>query len=213
MTRLTIALVSVLALVALVLMPQGQAAPAVIEKMQQLVRRGIFKTVSKCTSCYKNIDTGGSSSSSSSEEKDDCFPGDARVQLEDGSSKRMRDVCVGDRVQVSGGAFSDVFIISHNLPKAQAAYLQLVTQHNHILHVTPEHFVYVNGTLAPAASVSIGDRLTLADGNGSAVVSVATVWKDGVFNVLTLDGDIVVDGVLASTYGFLLATPLCRDVC
>jgi len=76
-----------LAVVALVPVPQCHAAPAVVEKIRHLVRRGWLSGVgtaaAKCTTCYNTGSSGGSSGeSSSSEEEDDCFPGDALVQLE-----------------------------------------------------------------------------------------------------------------------------------
>ena len=42
--------------------------------------------------------------------------------------------------------------------------------------------------------------LTLASGKQDKVLSVGRVQKDGIFNPHTLQGDIVVDGVLTSTY-------------
>ena len=48
--------------------------------------------------------------------------------------------------------------------------------------------------------MKIGDNVTLADGKASAVVAIAAVRKEGLHNPHTLQGDIVVNGVLASSY-------------
>ena len=60
--------------------------------------------------------------------------------------------------------------------------------------------MYVNGVLAPARSVRAGDNVTLASGRRARVISVGRVRKEGLYNPHTLHGDIVVDGVLTSTY-------------
>lgn len=206
-------LIITLMLVALAPVPHCHAAPSALEKIRHLARRGwtrVFDQTPKIPDlpigppndpCANNgCPNTPFPSPPPPPRDDDCFPGDAVVQLEDGSRKRMHDIKVGDRVLVTGGQYSDVFIISHSLPKAKAEFLQLATRQNHTLRVTPDHFVYVNGNLASAGSASVGDTLTLADGTTSTIASIGKVWKDGVFNVLTLRGDIVVDGVLASTY-------------
>ena len=40
-----------------------------------------------------------------------CFPGSARVQLEDGNQKSMKDLAVGDRVLVAPNRYSEVGVI------------------------------------------------------------------------------------------------------
>jgi hypothetical protein len=71
----------------------------------------------------------------------------------------------------------------------------------HLCIPTPEgHYLYVNGELQTAGSVKVGDMLTLANGDKSAVTEVSSQWAPGLYNPHTLTGDIVVDGILTSTY-------------
>ena len=90
-------------------------------------------------------------------------------------------------------------MFSHRLEEASYNFIELKTATT-TLAITPNHFLYVNGELREARFVSAGDNLTLASGEQDTVLSVGRVQKDGIFNPHTLSGDIVVDGVLTSTY-------------
>ena len=90
-------------------------------------------------------------------------------------------------------------MFSHRLEEASYNFIELKTATT-TLAITPNHFLYVNGELREARFVSAGDNLTLASGEQDTVLSVGRVQKDGIFNPHTLQGDIVVDGVLTSTY-------------
>jgi len=129
-----------------------------------------------------------------------CFPADSTVALESGESKRMSEVTVGDRVQVGDNQFSDVFMFSHSIPKSKAEYVKITTASKAVLRLTDEHYLYVNGALAPAGKVAVGDKVVLANGTASVVVAVSTVEAEGIYNPHTMHGNIVVDGVTTSTY-------------
>ena len=129
-----------------------------------------------------------------------CFPGDAVITLEGGRKKTMADLAVGDKVLTHNGVFTEVFMFSHRLEEATNTFLELTTATT-TLAITPNHYLYVNnGELREAQYVKVGDSLTLASGKRDKIVSVGRVTKDGIFNPHTLQGDIVVDGVLTSTY-------------
>jgi len=128
-----------------------------------------------------------------------CFPGDATVQLQDGSNKTMAALAVGDRVLAGGGVYSEVFLFSHRLAGAAATFVELTTPAT-TLALTGGHYLYVNGALREARHVKVGDNVTLASGKAAPVTAVGRVRKDGIYNPHTLQGDIVVDGVLTSTY-------------
>jgi hypothetical protein len=130
-----------------------------------------------------------------------CFPAHSTVELESGLRLRMDELRVGDRVRVAKDAFSDVFLFTHKIQSATAAFVFIQTTSEHSISMTPGHYVYANGTsLVPAASVRVGDELTLASGARSTVVSISAVVHAGVYNPQTLHGDIVVDEIVASTY-------------
>ena len=117
-----------------------------------------------------------------------------------GNTKKMSELAVGDKVITHNGVFSEVFMFSHRLEEATYNFVEIKTAANTTLAITPNHYLYINGALAEARDVKVGDRLTLASGKPAKVLSVGRVKKDGLYNPHTLQGDIVVDGVLTSTY-------------
>ena len=133
-----------------------------------------------------------------------CFPGDATVALAgNGGKKLMRELAVGDKVLVGpGGHYSEVFMFSHRLTDAEATFVEIHTAAStRPLAITGGHYLYANGKLAQARAVRPGDNVTLgATGAAALVVAVRSVRKEGLYNPHTLNGDIVVNGVLTSTY-------------
>ena len=113
---------------------------------------------------------------------------------------------IGDVVRVSPTAFSKVFAFGHRDQHARSRFVRLVTAAGSAVELSPGHLIYANGVLRPAADVAVGDVLDHAAGSASAVVEVSSVVKAGLFNPHTLHGDVVVNGVVAST--FTTAVPL-----
>jgi len=143
----------------------------------------------------------------------DCFPADAAVELADGRVVAMADLAIGDKVRVAAGnvpaAFSPVFLFTHKLPTEPRAYVRLGLADGGALVASAGHYVYAGERLVAAAAVAIGDTLqVVAPGGGwtaVAVTSVARVDAAGLYNPQTLHGDIVVDGVRASTFTVAVA--------
>jgi preprotein translocase subunit YajC len=129
-----------------------------------------------------------------------CFPGGALVELESGVTQRMDRLHVGDRVKVAPGMFSDVFMFTHKLETSVHNFLNIRTACGNRIRLTAGHYIYANGILVPAGMVQQGDELTLASGAHCAVISVSETFDVGLYNPQTLEGNIVVDGVMASTY-------------
>lgn len=129
-----------------------------------------------------------------------CFPGAAEVELSDGTRRSMRDLRVGDRVRVSEGEFSEVFMFTHRRGDVSHEFVRVVVNDGRSLELTSGHFLYVNGALAPASSVRVGDVLADAARRPVNVASVECVGRKGLYNPQTVHGDIVVQGLLASTY-------------
>jgi Hint module len=112
----------------------------------------------------------------------------------------MDTLAIGDRVHVGAGEFSAVYAFTHKDAAITSSFLRVHTAVGVSLVATHGHYIYVNGNLAPMSSVQIGDTITLASGEQSAVVAVEVEVGLGLYNPQTLHGDVVVDGVLASTY-------------
>jgi len=155
--------------------------------------------VDDCATCEANKKWMAESSGCAVEMKCACFPGDAAVTLEGGAQKAMRDLNVGDKVLVGKGVYSEVFMFSHRLADAEATFVEITTAST-TLALTRGHYLYANGKLSEARHVKVGDNVTLADGKPALVTAIAAVRKEGLHNPHTLQGDIVVDGVLTSTY-------------
>eukprot|EP00178_Gracilaria_changii_P010798 TRINITY_DN3133_c0_g1_i1.p1 TRINITY_DN3133_c0_g1~~TRINITY_DN3133_c0_g1_i1.p1 ORF type:complete len:445 (+),score=82.14 TRINITY_DN3133_c0_g1_i1:473-1807(+) len=129
-----------------------------------------------------------------------CFPADGTVLLEDGSVKRMDEVEIGDSVMVGEKQFSEVFMFSHRLASVKHRFVRMELANGLSIEATTGHYVYVNGRLLAASSVKVGDRMELVSGDRVAVSRVSVVKKSGLFNPQTLHGDIIVNGVRASTF-------------
>jgi hypothetical protein len=123
------------------------------------------------------------------------------VLLQDQSVKSMRDLNVGDRVSIGNGIFSEVFMFTHRSGYEEAEFHVLETVTGHEIALTAEHYMYTTDMqLMSAASFQIGDDVILDNGVPSRVVSIRKVQMVGLYNPQTLHGDIVVNGVRASTY-------------
>jgi Hint module len=129
-----------------------------------------------------------------------CFPGDATTQLADGRLVRMDALEVGDNVRVAGGAYSTVFGFTHRDAGVRAEFIHMATERGERVQATAGHYLRVNGVLVAAGAVRIGDALENADGLRTRVTHIRKAFGLGLYNPQTLDGEIVVDGILASTY-------------
>lgn len=129
-----------------------------------------------------------------------CFPGTATVDLQGGFIKLMADVKIGDRVKVADGVFSHVFMFSHRMTDTTNDFVVVKTVAGTELPLTDGHFLYVNGALAAAKTIRAGDVVESASGAPLTVASVASRSMQGLYNPQTVHGDIVVNGIRASTF-------------
>lgn len=128
-----------------------------------------------------------------------CFPADATVELADGSVKMMSEIAIGDELLV-GDTFSSVFLFTHRDSGTMHKFIRLSTLGGREILLTRGHFIYVNGNLISAEKAEAGAAVRLADGSADFIIVVSTVVKRGLYNPQTLHGDIVVNGIVASTY-------------
>lgn len=130
-----------------------------------------------------------------------CFPSYSTVEMESGLSKRMDQVSVGDRIRVGPSDFSTVFTFTHKISDGvKREFWKLQVESGDSVSVTTGHYIAVNGALQTAESVKVGDFLTLASGEKSAVTAISVTLMEGLYNPQTQDGRIIVDGIVASTY-------------
>jgi len=157
----------------------------------------------------------------SSDDDSSCFSADSAVTLADGSIKSMAEVQVGDRVMVVTAAglvdFSEIVFVPHaeNSVKAQFVHISTAAAS---LHVTASHLVTagVCGSIkgdVRAEDVSVGHCVVAADALGglreAEVTAVSTSEGRGVYSAVARDtnGHLVVDGLVASSFGVNHAIP------
>ncbi len=112
----------------------------------------------------------------------------------------MDELAVGDRVSVGAGLYSEVFMFTHKLRDLKHEFVSITTAAGAALRLTEGHYLPVNGEYVPASNAKMGDYVSLADGSLSRIVGIELVQDSGLYNPQTTHGDIVVDGIRASTY-------------
>lgn len=131
-----------------------------------------------------------------------CFPAEATVELLSGKRIRMDELSIGDHVRVGAGdnAFAAVFMFTHKTADSLSDFVRLEVVSGATLSATAGHLIYANGKLTPAGYIRIGDELTLENGEHSKVSAINFISMKGLYNPQTTHGDVVVGGILASTY-------------
>ncbi len=145
-----------------------------------------------------------------------CFPADATVTTDTGI-KAISEVRLGDRVLavLPDGTlgYEEVYLNTHRDAATMAPYVVLGLESGRTLRLTPRHFIPVaadataawSGRVTKGANeVRAGDFVwsRLDDGTMAIdrVATTATEMAVGAFNPLTMNGTIVVDGVVASAH-------------
>lgn len=129
-----------------------------------------------------------------------CFPLSASVRTANGNVVKMADLRAGRSIHISeNGDASAVFLFSHRATDGVHEFVRLVTRSGHTITLSHGHFLYANGRLSAASAVRVGDVLRTVDGP-SRVIGLSVVRERGLVAPHTLHGDIVVDGVVASSY-------------
>jgi hypothetical protein len=136
-----------------------------------------------------------------------CFSGQNKIQVQGRGRIDMKDLRIGDYVQVSGGKFSRVYSFLHLDRDSEMVYMQIYTRdddndHDGPLEISPDHMIFVNNQIQKAEDVRVGDWLGL--NLRRVVVDIRSVRRRGIYNPGTEDGTIVVSGILASSYPAVL---------
>jgi Hint module len=145
-------------------------------------------------------------STTKSSNSSSCFPGAAVVQVESPfgvETRLMSELAIGDRVAVGpGNGYSDIFMFTHKVEHVINTFIRVATESGSVVTATPGHYFPVAGRgLVPASSIQVGDAMQEGTtGRWTAVISTTLVEATGLYNPQTIHGDIVVDGIVASTY-------------
>ncbi|OAD53896.1 Sonic hedgehog protein A [Eufriesea mexicana] len=158
------------------------------------------------------------SESSSAAKSGGCFPGRSLVRTEDGSTKRLDQVQLGDRIAAldSSGdiVYSEVIAFLDRSLTERRQFVQLTTESGRVLTLTPAHLVPVEGRSSVfAGRVQPGDKILVkdpADENEvehrlrwDKVVDNRLVLEEGIYAPLTTEGTVLIDDVVASCYAFV----------
>ena len=134
----------------------------------------------------------------------DCFAETARVELDDGSFVPMTQLELGDRVRVSASEFSPVVFWGHrDADTVSANFVLAELASGRQIMLTANHLAYVNGKLVPAGTIRVSDLMKDVELDEESAVEAVQhgLRAKGLYNPHTAHGDIVVDGVVVSTYG------------
>jgi len=134
-----------------------------------------------------------------------CFSSHATARVLGKGRVAMKDLVPGDKVLTASGEHKTMFSMNHYHRTKATVFLRIHTdlETERPLELSHNHMVFVEAEKnhpVPAASVNIGDKIWSADDGLREVLDIETVVRNGLYNPLTMDGTIVVDGVVASTY-------------
>lgn len=135
----------------------------------------------------------------------DCFSATATADVEKKGKTLVKDIQVGDKVLTVENEYKTVYTVDHKDPSKKATFVQIHSTANaeSPLEITERHMVFLHGEEKPipASAVKVGDALqTVNSDSPSFVTKISFVERLGVWNPITVDGTVVVDGIVTSTY-------------
>jgi uncharacterized protein YjbI with pentapeptide repeats len=168
---------------------------------------GSGKDSDACDKAGSNVDTvanngqPGVTNAAKASKKGSCFPADATVTLQTGEAVRMADLQHSHRIAVGGGKHSEVFFFGHRSASELTPFVHITTGGaRKELRISPGHYIYANGKLVTARTVVVGDVLETGDGQAVSVTAVRTQLAAGLYAPATMHGNLVVDGIVVSSY-------------
>lgn len=134
-----------------------------------------------------------------------CFSDRTEVQVQHKGIVRLGALKIGDAVLAGDGSYSTVYGFGHYSAGSFVEFLQLFADNMDTpLEITADHMLLVYSdkttSLLPAGFLKVGDTLVSDQGSPATIESVRTVVRRGLYAPLTITGDIVVNGVIASNY-------------
>lgn len=136
-----------------------------------------------------------------------CFSANAEVEVAGVGAVRMDSLKIGDSILTSNNSYSKVYSFGHYSPEDEQDVIEIrTTNMEKPLEISDKHMLLVNGNLSPASSVKVGDNLVSVDGIDVEVKSVRVLTGvKGIYAPHTVEGTLVVNGVVASNYVVLPA--------
>lgn len=129
-----------------------------------------------------------------------CFPGSATVHAFGKGEFSMRNLKIGDKIQVAEDElFETVYAFAHHLSdEHEYEYIRITAYDDVHLDVSASHLIYVAGRKDPirADAVQVGDALLLGTLHPNVTSVIKTVKENGAYAPLTLSGTLFVNGGL-----------------
>ena len=144
---------------------------------------------------------------------DDCFPGNSKLILKDGTKKVFHDIEVGDEIQVCSKdmelSYSKVVFLPHLQNNQLTSFIKFMTESNETIRATSKHLLPVlnkNNELQNimAEEITKEDKLyVLNNGKGvpEEIKSIERIVEEGAYTAYTKEGEyIVVDNMVGAPY-------------
>jgi hypothetical protein len=161
---------------------------------------GVYTRVSAFEDWISENTAGDSFVNCQAFKKSSCFSASNTVEVQGKGVVPINLLKIGDYVKAGKDKVSRVYSFSHINKNTETKFLQIHMEHCDMpLEISPDHLIYVGGKPVRAADVQVGNFL-----HGHRVSHITTVQRHGVYAPVTFSGDIMVNGVLASTYVSML---------
>jgi hypothetical protein len=131
-----------------------------------------------------------------------CYSSHAMADVRGKGQVAMSDLMVGDEVLTGSGKYEPVYSMVHRHPTKSATFFQMHTSADEKpLEISEKHMIFLEGNPnpVPADMLKIGDQVHTLDGPRD-ISKITTIERDGVFNPVTPDGTMVVNGVVTSVF-------------
>lgn len=103
----------------------------------------------------------------------------------------------------SSEEYSPIYFFSHRHIESVEQFIRIATNIEGMsLTLSAGHLIYINDRRVPASTAQVGDKVAIShkDTTAATVIATTRVMASGLHNPHTLHGDIVVNGVVASTF-------------
>lgn len=96
-------------------------------------------------------------------------------------------------------------MFTHKLIDSESDFIEIETARGFNVWLTSGHYIYSSLSLVPASEIKVGSTVSLGNGELDRVVLVRSQRAIGMYNPQTENGNIVVGGIVASTYTTAIA--------
>ena len=156
------------------------------------------------------VSLGGNNNLGTNAASNACFAGSEQVTMENGESKAMEKVQIGDRILTVNAngeqVFSDVAYLPHGKNQQRATFAQVSTATGRDLKMTLNHMLPAGACalstlpFVAASAVMVGDCVQTVSGR-EQVVSINQVEGKGIYTIIAMEELIVVNGIVVTPFG------------